>query len=89
MAYVQKSMYKEGIVEIEKGLAISPGNTTALAVLGYDYALEGKRAEAQKVLDQIEPSSQSKTMLRTDGRCRNLWGSWGEGQGIRVVGKGL
>jgi tetratricopeptide (TPR) repeat protein len=38
LAYVQKSMYKEGIVEIEKELAISPNNLQALAMLGNAYA---------------------------------------------------
>jgi tetratricopeptide (TPR) repeat protein len=49
-AYLQKSMYQEGIAEFEKALAISPGNTQALWRLGYAYAVTGRRAEAQKVL---------------------------------------
>jgi len=56
-AYLQKSMYKEGIAEIEKELAISPNSTAALAYFGYGYALEGRRAEAQKVLDQLKERS--------------------------------
>jgi TolB-like protein/Tfp pilus assembly protein PilF/predicted Ser/Thr protein kinase len=52
-AYLQKSMYREGIAEFEKALAISPGNTQALWRLGYAYAVTGRRAEAQKVLDEL------------------------------------
>jgi tetratricopeptide (TPR) repeat protein len=51
--YVQKSMYQEGIAEFEKALTISPGNTQTLWRLGYAYAATGKRAEAQKVLDDL------------------------------------
>jgi serine/threonine protein kinase/Flp pilus assembly protein TadD len=59
-AYLQKSMYQEGIAEIEKVLVISPGNTTALSALGYANAVAGRRAEAQKVLDQLNEISKKK-----------------------------
>jgi tetratricopeptide (TPR) repeat protein len=60
LAYVQKSMYKEGIAEIEKELVISPGNPYALSSLGYAYAVAGRRAEAQKVLDQLNELSKQR-----------------------------
>jgi tetratricopeptide (TPR) repeat protein len=60
MAYVQKSMYKEGIAEFEKGLAISPNNPGPLSRLGYAYAVSGKRAEAQKVIDQLNQVSKQR-----------------------------
>jgi TolB-like protein/tetratricopeptide (TPR) repeat protein/predicted Ser/Thr protein kinase len=59
-AYLQKSMYKEGTSECEKELAIFPNNTWALAVLGYAYAVAGRRAEAQRVLDQLDELSKQK-----------------------------
>jgi serine/threonine protein kinase/Flp pilus assembly protein TadD len=59
-AYVQKSMYKEGIAEIEKELVISPGDPYALSGLGYTYALAGRRAEAQKVLNHLDELSKQK-----------------------------
>jgi tetratricopeptide (TPR) repeat protein len=59
MAYVQKSMYKEGMAEFEKLLAISPGNPLGLSDLGYAYAVAGRRAEAQKVLDQLNEHSRA------------------------------
>jgi tetratricopeptide (TPR) repeat protein len=34
LAYLQKSMYQEGIAEFEKALVISPGNPLALSGLG-------------------------------------------------------
>jgi TolB-like protein/Flp pilus assembly protein TadD/predicted Ser/Thr protein kinase len=60
LAYVRKSMYKEGIAECEKELVISPSNTPALTGLGYAYAVSGRRAEAQKVLDQLNELSKQK-----------------------------
>jgi serine/threonine protein kinase/Tfp pilus assembly protein PilF len=59
-AYLRKSMYKEGLAEIEKELAIFPNSTPALSQLGYGYALEGRRAEAQKVLDQLNERSKQR-----------------------------
>jgi adenylate cyclase len=52
-AYVQKSMYKEGIAECEKELVVSPRHPYALSGLGYAYAVAGRSAEAQMVLDQL------------------------------------
>ncbi len=50
----------EGIAEIEKELMIFPNSTGALSQLGYAYALEGRKAEAQKVLDQLNGRSKQK-----------------------------
>jgi serine/threonine protein kinase/tetratricopeptide (TPR) repeat protein len=60
MAYLSKSAHKEAVTEVEKALAISPGNTQALSVRGYAYAVAGRRAEAQKVLDQLNEISKHK-----------------------------
>jgi tetratricopeptide (TPR) repeat protein len=60
MAYLQKSMYKEGIAEFQKELMIFPGETSALSWLGYTYATAGRKAEAQKVLDQLSDLSKRK-----------------------------
>ena len=48
------------MAEFEKTLVISPGNTSGLAGLGYAYAVTGRRAEAQKVLDQLTDLSKQK-----------------------------
>jgi len=53
MAYLKKSMYKEAMRDFEKAVAISPDDPLALTGLGYADAVTGRRAEAQKVLDQL------------------------------------
>ena len=65
MAYVQKSMYKESLAEFEKELAISHGNTQALSELGHAYAVAGRKAEAQKVLGQLNEISKQKFVPAT------------------------
>jgi tetratricopeptide (TPR) repeat protein len=60
VSYLKKSMYKEGMGEFEKGVTISPVDTAALTGLGYGYAVTGKRAEAQKVLDKLNELSKQK-----------------------------
>jgi tetratricopeptide (TPR) repeat protein len=59
-AYIFNSMYKEGIAEFEKILAISPGNNVALSGLGYAYAVAGRKAEAQQVLHQMNELTKQK-----------------------------
>jgi adenylate cyclase len=56
-AYVEKKMYEEAIAEIEKAIALSAGNTRAIATLGYAYGVSGKKGEAQKVLDELKQRS--------------------------------
>jgi non-specific serine/threonine protein kinase len=60
LAYVQKSMYNEATAELEKALLTSPAYTLALSGTGYAYAVAGRRAEAQKVLDQLSEISKQK-----------------------------
>jgi DNA-binding winged helix-turn-helix (wHTH) protein/TolB-like protein/Flp pilus assembly protein TadD len=59
-AYAEKGMYEEAINEVNKALSLSPGNTRALAVLGYVHALAGRRDEARKVLGQFEEMAKQK-----------------------------
>jgi serine/threonine protein kinase/tetratricopeptide (TPR) repeat protein len=56
-AYIQKSMFKEGIAEFEKSLAAIPGDPITLSLVGRAYALQGRKADAEKVLDQIDELS--------------------------------
>ena len=53
LAYEQKGMYREAIAEFEKGVKLS-GSPLMLALLGHAYAVSGKRAEAQRVLDDLQ-----------------------------------
>ena len=58
--YLPQSIYKEGIGEFEKELVIFPGSALALSELGYAHALGGRRAEAQRVLEQLDELSKYK-----------------------------
>src|SRR5438874_4169195 len=53
----QKARYEEAIAECQKAVALSGGNTLTRAVLGYAYAVSGKRNEALKVLDELSELS--------------------------------
>ncbi len=63
LAELQKSMYQDGITEIEKALGASPGDALVLESLGSAYALAGRRVEAQKVLDKLDNLSKQKYVL--------------------------
>jgi TolB-like protein/Flp pilus assembly protein TadD/predicted Ser/Thr protein kinase len=56
-AEVEKSMYKEGIAECMKALTVNPDDAMAASFLGRANALEGKKADAEKVLDQLNEIS--------------------------------
>jgi tetratricopeptide (TPR) repeat protein len=59
LAYEQKRMYPEAISEFQTGVKIS-GSPLMLALLGHAYAVSGKRAEAQKVLADLEQLEQQR-----------------------------
>jgi TolB-like protein/predicted Zn-dependent protease len=52
--YVQKGMYEEAIAMLSKPESDHP---FVLAVLGQNYALSGKRSEAQKIIDRLNEQS--------------------------------
>ena len=56
-AYLQKSMYREGIEQFQTALALSPENPLTLAYLGYAYAVAGRKADALKIIDQLNQLS--------------------------------
>lgn len=60
LAYLQKSMYKEGIAEFEKMLLAAPGTPHALSDLGVGYALAGQKAQAQNALERLTELSKHK-----------------------------
>src|SRR4029077_7858059 len=49
-----------GIAEFQRVLVILPGDVRPLSGLGNAYAVAGRRAEAQKVLDQLNDLSKRK-----------------------------
>ena len=57
-ALLKKGMFDEGIAELEKAVALSPGHGLWLAQLGQAYALVGKVGQAREMLRQLEELSQ-------------------------------
>lgn len=53
LAYEQKGMYPEAILEFQKGVKLS-GSPLMLALLGHAYAAAGKTSEAQHVLSELQ-----------------------------------
>ena len=56
LSYVQKKMYEQGISELQKASA----NPDSRALLGYAYAVAGKRTEGRKILIELEHSATEK-----------------------------
>ena len=53
-AYLKKGLNDEGLAELKKSVALSPGSTNWLAQLGQAYGLVGKVGEAREVLQQLQ-----------------------------------
>ena len=51
--YLAKGMYQEAIAELNKAEALDE-RSRRIAVLGYAYAMAGKRDKAQKILDELK-----------------------------------
>jgi serine/threonine protein kinase/Flp pilus assembly protein TadD len=58
--YVAQGKYDEAIAEAIKAESNFSGEATRSAQLGYLYAVSGKRAEAQKILHQLEQLSKQR-----------------------------
>lgn len=87
-AYVPKSMYKESIAECEKSVAISPGNALTLSLLGYAYAAGGAKSRGAKGAGPVERDFEAE--VHASGLPgHSVYGSWREGQSLRVARKGL
>ncbi len=54
MSLQQKGMYSEAIAKFQKGKELSEGSPIMLMALGYAYAASGNRAEAHKMLTQLQ-----------------------------------
>ncbi len=53
LAYSQKGMHREAIADFEKALKLS-GSPLILSLLGHAYAVSGQKAEAQRVLGELQ-----------------------------------
>ena len=60
VAYLKKGMPKEAVTECERAAAVLSASPYAFSALGYVYAVCGKKAEAQNVLDKLKMLSQRK-----------------------------
>lgn len=59
LSYSQKGKYQEAIAALQKSINLS-SNPEALALLGHTYATAGKRADARRVLDELEELSKQR-----------------------------
>jgi serine/threonine protein kinase/Tfp pilus assembly protein PilF len=60
LAHVQKGMVEEAIAELNKALNRGHKHPRVRGMLGYACAVAGKRAEAQKVLDELKALAQGR-----------------------------
>ena len=57
MTYLRKEAFAEAILEFQRAATLSPNVADYKGALGYAYARAGNRAEARKVLDELEAPS--------------------------------
>jgi len=57
LAHEKKDEFPEAIVELEKALKLSGGETLYRALLANGYALDGKRDKALRILDELKTLS--------------------------------
>ena len=57
LAYEQKNMYREAIDEFQQGVKLS-GNPLMMSLLGHAYAASGRKAEAQRILAELNQQKQ-------------------------------
>ncbi len=59
-AFLKKGMVEEGLAELNKAVALNPGNTLYLGQLGEAYGLAGRLDEARAVLREMEELSRQR-----------------------------
>jgi DNA-binding winged helix-turn-helix (wHTH) protein/tetratricopeptide (TPR) repeat protein len=64
LAYEHKGMYEEAIAEFQRARALDPDTTDATEGLGYVYAVTGRKAEARKVLAELQETARRKEVSR-------------------------
>jgi eukaryotic-like serine/threonine-protein kinase len=57
LAYEGKGLFEEAAKEFQKAVALSGGNPVYLASLGHAYAIGGRKADAMRILDELEERS--------------------------------
>ena len=64
--YEQKGMFEEAITELQKGLKLTGDSSYFMATLGHAYALAGKKAEADRILNELLGQSSQKYVSSFD-----------------------
>ena len=59
-AYVQMGKHEAAIAELKQAITLHGDSANPLAALGHAYAVAGKRAEARKVIDELQELSKRK-----------------------------
>lgn len=60
MAYQSKGLYHEAVAEFQKAYESSNGESAAVMLLGYAYALTGRIAEAHEALRTLQEASKQR-----------------------------
>jgi tetratricopeptide (TPR) repeat protein len=59
-AYKQKGMYEEALSELQKARGLFANRCEVLSLIGYTYAVSGRRVEAEKVLGELQRISKER-----------------------------
>ncbi|MGB7925918.1 MAG: protein kinase [Pyrinomonadaceae bacterium] len=62
-ALLQKGLHSEAIIYLQKAKELSVDDPETIAELGYAYGLAGRRADAKKVLDELNELSKRRYVL--------------------------
>ncbi|HZE82539.1 MAG TPA: tetratricopeptide repeat protein [Candidatus Polarisedimenticolia bacterium] len=67
-AYEQKGMFEEAIATFQRAISVTQGppKTLAMASLGHVYAVSGRKAEAHKILAELQRLSERSYVAATD-----------------------
>jgi tetratricopeptide (TPR) repeat protein len=63
---MQKGMLGRGIAEVQKARALDPDSTHVSTWTAYAYAVGGRRAEAQKILGELNGATNGRYTSSTD-----------------------
>jgi TolB-like protein/Flp pilus assembly protein TadD len=87
--YLQRSMFRESLDEMEKFVASSaPGDVHALADLGVAYAISGRRGEAVRILSELAKTAEERDVeLDSIGVMHLLLGEIDAG--LKLLGRAI
>ena len=60
LAYSQKGRFEEAVSALQKAIILTEGNPTYIASLAQIYALQGRKTEAQRFLDELKKVSKKR-----------------------------